>query len=255
MNATEDTVEEVVRELVLDAGLRRDIGRAQPRVRAEVALRCRPARGASTTCTAACWTASRSRTPRSSRRASEFSIVIRPTPDVLTGTRISLGPVAEEDLPRLHGWVNDRELVLLGSPYRPVHSATTGVVGERVRATRRSSCSRSGCWTTTGWSEPASCSGSTRATARRAPDPDRRSRGSRPGARHGGGQAPLAARFRRPRSRTGLLARLSTNARAIAAYEKSGFIREGVLRRAATSTDDRGRRRHGGPARRVGAAA
>jgi RimJ/RimL family protein N-acetyltransferase len=40
---------------------------------------------------------------------------------VLTGARISLGPVREEDLPHLARWINDRELVLLSSPYRPVH--------------------------------------------------------------------------------------------------------------------------------------
>jgi diamine N-acetyltransferase len=39
------------------------------------------------------------------------------------GTIVVLGPVREEDSATLFEWINDRELVLLNAPYRPVDSA------------------------------------------------------------------------------------------------------------------------------------
>jgi diamine N-acetyltransferase len=42
---------------------------------------------------------------------------------VLSGPKVFLAPVRETDLETLFYWVNDRESVLLGSVYKPVHAA------------------------------------------------------------------------------------------------------------------------------------
>jgi len=38
-------------------------------------------------------------------------------------SEVLLGPVTQEDSPTLFEWINDRELVLLNAPYRPVDSS------------------------------------------------------------------------------------------------------------------------------------
>ena len=52
------------------------------------------------------------------------------------GARISLGPVQAEDLPLLHRWINDRNLVLLSAPYRPVHFSDHAAWWSSVSADR-----------------------------------------------------------------------------------------------------------------------
>ncbi len=40
---------------------------------------------------------------------------------MIRGERVSLAPLRDEDLAPLFEWINDRELVLLNAPYKPVH--------------------------------------------------------------------------------------------------------------------------------------
>lgn len=46
---------------------------------------------------------------------------LRRTP---ASSRIVLGPITRADAPLLFTWINDRELVILSSAYRPVHETT-----------------------------------------------------------------------------------------------------------------------------------
>jgi RimJ/RimL family protein N-acetyltransferase len=153
---------------------------------------------------------------------------------VLTGDRISLGPVGPDDLPTLHRWINDRELVVLSAAYRPVH------VGDHQA-----------------WWAGISSDPSVELFAIRTLDGDRLVGTCQLlgiDARHR--TAELQIRIGEPDARgrgigteaVGLLLRhafadrdlervslhvFATNSPALAAYEKSGFTREGVLRRAA----------------------
>ena len=52
--------------------------------------------------------------------AAEASRVAAP---VLAGPRVALCPLRDEDSPILHRWINDRALVVLSAPYRPVSEA------------------------------------------------------------------------------------------------------------------------------------
>jgi RimJ/RimL family protein N-acetyltransferase len=157
-----------------------------------------------------------------------------PSLDVLTGARISLGPVREEDLPHLARWINDRELVLLSSPYRPVHFSDHEA-----------------------WWGSVSSDPSVELFAIRLLDGDRLVGTCQLLAidqRHR--TAELQIRIGEPDARgrglgteaVGLLLRhaftdrdlervslhvLASNAPAIASYEKSGLVREGTLRRSA----------------------
>jgi RimJ/RimL family protein N-acetyltransferase len=153
---------------------------------------------------------------------------------VLTGNRISLGPVGPADLPVLHRWINDRELVALSAPYRPVHASDHQA-----------------------WWASVSSDPSVELFAIRMLDGDRligtcqllgidarhrtaelQIRIGEPGARGQGlGTEAVGLLLRhafadRDLERVSLHV-LSSNSPAIAAYEKSGFTREGVLRRAA----------------------
>ena len=53
---------------------------------------------------------------------------------MLKGARVSLAPLREADVDKLFGWINDRDEVLLGAAYRPVHeSAHREWIKETVR--------------------------------------------------------------------------------------------------------------------------
>ena len=153
---------------------------------------------------------------------------------MLTGARISLGPVRAEDLPLLHRWINDRELAVLSAPYRPVHFSDHEA-----------------------WWGSVSSNPSVALFAIRLVDDDRLVGTCQLLAidlRHR--VAELQIRIGEPDARgrglgteaVGLLLRhafadldlarvalhvMASNAPAIAAYEKSGFVREGILRSSA----------------------
>jgi RimJ/RimL family protein N-acetyltransferase len=62
--------------------------------------------------------------------AAEASRVAAP---VLAGPRVALCPLRDEDSPILHRWINDRALVVLSAPYRPVSEEEHGDWFERIR--------------------------------------------------------------------------------------------------------------------------
>jgi RimJ/RimL family protein N-acetyltransferase len=153
---------------------------------------------------------------------------------VLTGQRISLGPVRADDLPLLHRWINDRELVVLSAPYRPVHFSDHEA-----------------------WWSSVSSDPSIELFAIRLLDEDRlvgtcqllaidhRHRraelqiriGEQDARGRGLGTEAVELLVRHAFADLDLhrvaLHVLASNAPAIATYEKTGFVREGVLREAA----------------------
>jgi RimJ/RimL family protein N-acetyltransferase len=152
---------------------------------------------------------------------------------VLTGERIRLAAVREDDLPSLFAWINDRELVLLSAPYRPVHFSDHAAWWERLAsdssrvmfAIRRreddaliGTCQLLAIDLRNGTAE----------VQIRIGDPDARGRGL--------GTEALGLLLRHAFLDLGLhrvgLHVFASNERAIAAYTKSGFVREGVLRQA-----------------------
>jgi diamine N-acetyltransferase len=153
---------------------------------------------------------------------------------VLTGTRISLGPVRADDLPLLHRWINDRELVVLSAPYRPVHfsdheawwSSVAGDPSVELFAIRLLGEDR-----LVGTCQLLAIDHRHRSAELqiRIGDQDARGRGVGTEAvrlllRHAFADLDL---------RRVALHVLASNTAAIATYEKTGFVREGVLREAA----------------------
>jgi diamine N-acetyltransferase len=147
---------------------------------------------------------------------------------------VRLGPVQETDLGMLHRWINERDLVILSAPYRPVHF------------------SEHQAW----WANVASDPTVELFAIRRVVDEalvgtcqllaiDHRHRAAElqirigdPAARgHGLGTEAVGLLLRHAFDDLGLdrvaLHVFASNAPAIAAYEKAGFVREGVLRQAA----------------------
>jgi RimJ/RimL family protein N-acetyltransferase len=155
-------------------------------------------------------------------------------PEVLTGARISLGPVRSDDLPLLHAWINDRELVVLSAPYRPVHfsdhdawwrsvSSDPTVTLFAIRLVDEDrlvgTCQLLAIDLRHGSAE----------LQIRIGEADARGRGI--------GTEAVALLLRHAFADLGLrrvaLHVLASNRAAIATYEKTGFVREGVLREAA----------------------
>jgi RimJ/RimL family protein N-acetyltransferase len=153
---------------------------------------------------------------------------------VLSGERISLGPVVADDLPQLFRWINDRELVVLSASYRPVHFSDHEAWWSRV------SSDPSVVLFAIRLREDDRLVGTCQLLA---VDPRHRSaelqiRIGEPEAR-GRGLGTEAVRLLLQHAfadlglrRVGLHV-LASNAPAIAAYEKAGFVREGLLRQAA----------------------
>jgi RimJ/RimL family protein N-acetyltransferase len=153
---------------------------------------------------------------------------------VLTGTHITLGPVRTEDLPQLHHWINDRELVALSAPYRPVHfsdhEAWWGSVASdptvELFAIRLLDEDR-----LVGTCQLLAIDDRHRAAELqiRIGEPDARGRGL---GTEAVGLLLRHAFVDRDLHRVALHV-LASNAPAIAAYEKNGFVTEGVLRESA----------------------
>jgi RimJ/RimL family protein N-acetyltransferase len=155
---------------------------------------------------------------------------------VLTGTRISLGPVRMEDLPVLYRWINDRELVRLSAPYRPVHASDHEAWWSRVSSDPSvelfairllENDQLVGTCQLLAIDQRHRCA----ELQIRIGDPEARGRGL-------GTEAVkllLSHAFADRDLHRVSLHVLAPNAPAIAAYEKSGFTREGLLREAAYS--------------------
>jgi RimJ/RimL family protein N-acetyltransferase len=158
---------------------------------------------------------------------------------VLTGTRICLSPVQQEDLPLLHRWINDRDLVVLSAPYRPVHfsdheawwSSVSRDQSVELFAIRLLGENR-----LVGTCQLLAIDHRHRSAELqiRIGDEDARGRGL--------GTEAVRLLLRHAFDDLGLrrvsLHVLASNARAIATYEKTGFVREGVLRQAAYTDGD-----------------
>jgi RimJ/RimL family protein N-acetyltransferase len=153
---------------------------------------------------------------------------------VLTGTHIALSPVTADDLASLHRWINDRELVVLSAPYRPVHFSdheawwnsvssdpTVTLFAIRLREDHR----------LVGTCQLLAIDQRHRSAELqiRIGEPDARGRGL--------GTEAVGLLLRHAFDDLGLgrvaLHVLASNERAIATYERTGFVREGVLREAA----------------------
>jgi RimJ/RimL family protein N-acetyltransferase len=147
---------------------------------------------------------------------------------------VYLAPLGTEDLPILWRWINDRDLVLFNSPYRPVSEAQHGEWFERM--SRASDAVTFGIRLIDG----DRLIGTTQLTGIhpvhrsaelqiRIADPADRGRGL-------GTEAVtllLDLAFRDLNlNRVGLHV-FAANAAAVRAYEKCGFVREGLLRQAA----------------------
>jgi RimJ/RimL family protein N-acetyltransferase len=153
---------------------------------------------------------------------------------VLTGEQVVLAPVQRADLPAMHRWINDRDLVLNSGPYRPVHFSDHEAWWTAVSADRQSvifaireregdrlvgSCQLLGLDLRHRSAE----------LQIRIGEPDARGRGL--------GTEAVALLLRHAFADLDLhrvsLHVFASNAAALATYERCGFVREGALREAA----------------------
>jgi diamine N-acetyltransferase len=159
---------------------------------------------------------------------------------VLTGTRISLGPVTEDDLPRLHAWINDHDLVVLSAPYRPVHFSDHAAWWASV--TEDPSVELFAIRLLDGDRLVGTCQLLAIDTRHRTAELQIRI-GDADARGQGLGTEAVGLLLRHAFADLDLervsLHVFASNAPAIAAYEKSGFVREGVLRAAAFVDGDR----------------
>lgn len=153
---------------------------------------------------------------------------------MLAGTRIALTELRKEDAEPLFGWINDPQTVRFNAPYAPVHEPghlawlerVTGDAGRVIFGIRELEGSRLVGVVQLVDIHPVHRSAEL--IIRIGGEADR-SRG------YGSEAVRLATEFAfrdRNLQRVSLKV-FADNARAIRAYEKAGFQREGVLRRAA----------------------
>jgi RimJ/RimL family protein N-acetyltransferase len=153
---------------------------------------------------------------------------------VLTGTRISLGPVQADDLPLLHRWINDRELVVLSAPYRPVHFSDHEAWWSSVsrdRSVELFAIRLLGDHRLVGTCQLLAIDHRHRSAELQIRIGEEGARGRGLGTEAVG--LLLRHAFEDLDLRRVSLHVFASNARAIATYEKTGFTREGVLREAA----------------------
>lgn len=152
---------------------------------------------------------------------------------MLSGDKITLGPVNAEDLATLHRWINDRALVALSAPYRPVHFSDHEAWWRAVScdptvelfAIRRIADDR-----LVGTCQLLAIDGRHRTAELQIRLGVAEARGKGLGT-EAVGLLLRHAFVDRDLERVSLHV-LASNAPAIAAYENNGFIREGLLRRA-----------------------
>jgi len=152
---------------------------------------------------------------------------------VLTGREITLAPLRDEDSADLFRWINDREQVLLNAAYKPVHEPDHRAWFDAVR--RREDVVIFGIRTVDADELIGSCqllaidrAHGTAELQIRIAVPEARGRGR-------GSEAVsllLAHAFGDLGLRRVQLAVFATNEAALRTYEKAGFAREGILRRA-----------------------
>lgn len=153
---------------------------------------------------------------------------------VLKSAHVALTTLRPEDSPTLFQWINDRELVLFNSAYRPVSQAEHDAWFESIR--QRSDMFIFGIRLCETDQLIGSCQlHSINAISRSAELQIRLGVSAERGKGYGTEAVKLLLQF--AFSELNLhrvyLHVFATNPRAIQVYEKSGFVREGLLREAA----------------------
>jgi RimJ/RimL family protein N-acetyltransferase len=153
---------------------------------------------------------------------------------VLTGDRIILAPVRDDDLPDLFRWINDRESALLSAPYRPVHGQDHRAWFDAIRV--REDAVVFGIRTLfddrlVGTCQLVGIDRRARSAELRIRLGDEDARGRGLGAE--AVELLLRHAFDDLNLRRVSLQVLATNERAVGTYEKAGFEHEGRLREAA----------------------
>jgi|SRR5581483_6054711 len=153
---------------------------------------------------------------------------------MLRATHVVLAPLTESDVPLLHDWINDRELVLWNAPYKPVSSAQHRAWFDALA--QRRDLAIFGVRLLDGGRLIGSCQLHSIDPIHRSAElqirigaPDQRGKGYGTEAT----RLLLEHAFKDLNLHRVSLHVFATNARAVRAYEKAGFTREGVLREAA----------------------
>lgn len=150
------------------------------------------------------------------------------------GAPVILAPLTDADSETLFRWINDRALVLFNAPYRPVSDAQHRAWFDAVR--RRDDVAIFGIRLADGGALVGSCQLHGIHPVHRSAELQIRIGRAEQRGRGLGTHAVrllLDFAFRDLNLRRVFLHVLAGNAPAIRAYEKAGFTREGVLRRAA----------------------
>jgi diamine N-acetyltransferase len=153
---------------------------------------------------------------------------------MLKEDHVELTPLTADDLPRMFGWINDRELVLFNAPYKPVHEDQHKEWFETIK--RRSDVALFGIRLRRTNKLIGSCQlHSIHPVNRSAEFQIRLGEVDEQG--HGYGTEAtrmlLDFGFKDLNLNRVYLHVFSNNAPAIRVYEKAGFVREGMLRQAA----------------------
>jgi len=153
---------------------------------------------------------------------------------MLKAEHVALIPLSVEDLPAMFGWINEREEVLLNAPYRPVHEGQHKAWFESVQ--QRNDMVVFGIRLLKDNRLIGSCQLHSIDDVHRSAElqirigePSQRGQGY-------GTEAVrllLSFAFKDLNLHRVYLHVFSTNAAAISLYEKAGFVREGLLRKAA----------------------
>jgi len=153
---------------------------------------------------------------------------------MLSGQHIYLGPLTSEALPLLHAWINDREQVLFNAAYKPVsdgaHRQWFEAISKRedvrIFTVRMLQCDKLIGSCQLRHIDPIHRSAELQI---RIGDIDERDHGYGTEALH----LLLDFAFRDMNLHRVCVRVFSHNARALRAYEKVGFVKEGLLRQAA----------------------
>ena len=217
VTATPETVRDVLLDLIEHPDKRREIGRRSR----EFAVKWHSAEAAGT------------RFDAIYRGAARWPLRHGRLP-MMRGSKVSLAPLRDEDVAPLFEWINDRELVVLNAPYKPVHERDhvrwfdairerddVAIFGIRLNEDD----SLIGSCQLSAWIRCTACAD----LQIRIGVPDGRGRG------HGTEAVGLLVEhaFRDLALRRVQLHVFADNAAAIRCYEKAGFVHEGVLREGA----------------------
>ncbi|HJZ73768.1 MAG TPA: GNAT family protein [Vicinamibacterales bacterium] len=152
----------------------------------------------------------------------------------LRGSSVALAPLVDADLPRLFAWINDREEVLTNAAYRPVSETDHRAWFESIR--QRSDVVIFGIRTLVTDALVGSCQLHSMHPVHRIAELQIRLGEKDARGKGWGSEAVrllLDFAFRDLNLERVFVQVFATNVAAIRVYEKTGFSREGVLRKAA----------------------